>query len=203
MVILLVQKVTYLKDKSLVGVLKGQTGSAGNFCCWLAEPEMENLLFVVLQKNFMDKKTKLNLECLKDGHKWVANTTNIVNGGKGCPKCKGANSAEQKKTPEPIALQRCIDVCKEMDYDVVGFPSGYKNCYSCFEYSCKIHGKQRVRYHDFINGGTRCGGCWKDKQKELGNLYGYYPERRDEVDYLYVLDFDGKFIKVGRSFDVN
>ena len=30
-----------------------------------------------------------------------------------------------------------------------------------------------------------------------------YHERKDETDFLYILDFDGKFIKVGRSFDVN
>ena len=46
-------------------------------------------------------------------------------------------------------------------------------------------------------------GCWKDRRKELGNGNGYYPERKDERDYLYVLNFNDKFIKVGRSFDVN
>ena len=28
-------------------------------------------------------------------------------------------------------------------------------------------------------------------------------ERKDEKDYLYILDFNGRFIKVGRSFDVD
>ncbi len=28
-------------------------------------------------------------------------------------------------------------------------------------------------------------------------------ERKNEKDFLYVLDFDSKFIKVGRSFDVD
>ena len=86
-----------------------------------------------------------------------------------------------------------------MNYDVIGFPDGYKNNRSRFEYVCKTHGKQNVSYHNFVNGGRRCGGCVKD----LGNGNGYYPERKDEVDFLYVLDFDGKFIKVGRSFDVD
>ena len=42
-----------------------------------------------------------------------------------------------------------------------------------------------------------------DRQKELGNGNGYCPERKDEVDYLYILNFDDKFVKVGRSFDVD
>ena len=51
--------------------------------------------------------------------------------------------------------------------------------------------------------GTRCNGCAKDKRKELGNGNGYYPERKDEQDFLYVLNFNNQFIKVGRSFDVD
>lgn len=144
-------------------------------------------------EEFIDHKTKLNLECLKDGHKWTASTHNIINLGQGCPKCYG-----NAKPTEQEALQKCIDVCKEMNYDVVGFPEGYKNARSRFEYICKTHGKQKVSYNNFVNGRTRCGDCWKD----TGNGNGYYPERKDEVDYLYVLNFNDKFIKVGRSFDV-
>lgn len=152
---------------------------------------------------FKNSKTKLNLECAKDGHKWTASLNNILNKDTGCPKCKFLALSEQRKTPEHIALQKCIDICKEMDYDVIGFVDGYKNAKSYFEYNCKIHGKQEARYHNFVNGGRRCNGCWKDKLKDLGNGNGYYPERKDEQDFLYALDFNGKFIKVGRSFDVD
>lgn len=145
-------------------------------------------------EEFNGQNTKLNLECLNDGHKWTASTSKVVNGGTGCPKCSG-----NAKPTEQEALQKCIDICKEMDYGVVGFVDGYKNNKSRFEYICKIHGKQEVNYHNFVTNGTRCGGC----AKELGNGNGYYPERKDEIDFLYILDFDGKFIKVGRSFSVD
>lgn len=149
-------------------------------------------------EKFKGKNTKLNLECLKDGHKWTASIHNIINKGTGCPKCYG-----NAKPTEQEALQKCINICKEMDYDVVGFVDGYKNVKSSFEYICKTHGKQRVNYNNFVHGGKRCGGCWKDKQKDLGNGNGYYPERKEEQDYLYILNFNDKFIKVGRSFDVD
>ena len=59
----------------------------------------------------------------------------------------------------------------------------------------------------FVNGGRRCGSCAKDENirrlREDGNGNGYYPERKDEQDYLYILNFNDKFIKVGRSFDVD
>lgn len=118
-------------------------------------------------EEFIDHRTKLNLECLKDGHKWTASIFSVINAGRGCPKCKGSNAAEQKKTPEHVALQKCIDICKEMSYDVIGFISGYKNNKSRFEYICKTHGKQNVRYRDFVNNATRCGGVVL-KMKILG-----------------------------------
>ena len=149
-------------------------------------------------EEFHGKKTKLNLECLKDGYKWITSIDGIINMGSGCPKCAG-----NIKPTEQEALQKCINICKEMDYDVIGFMNGYKNACSSFEYNCKIHGKQSVRYHNFVNIGTRCMGCWKDKQRDNGNGNGYHPERKDEQDFLYVLNLDNKFIKIGRSFDVN
>ena len=126
----------------------------------------------------------------------------MVNVGNGCPKCSGnARPTEQE------ALQKCVDICKEMDYNVVGFVDGYKNNKSRFEYLCKIHGKQNISYNKFVNGGRRCGSCAKDENirrlREDGNGNGYYPERKDEQDYLYILNFNDKFIKVGRSFDVD
>lgn len=173
-----------------------------NWKCWqfliLANRAAKDRFIVHgFAEEFHGQNTKLNLECLKDGHKWTASINNVMN-GKGCPKCAG-----QAKPTEREALQKCVDICKEMNYDVIGFVDGYKNCYSYFEYLCKIHGKHQVRYTNFVNGGTRCSGCWRDRQKELGNGNGYYPERKDEQDYLYILNFDDKFIKVGRSFDVD
>lgn len=105
-------------------------------------------------EEFHGQDTKLNLECLKDGYKWATSINNIMN-GKGCPKCAG-----NIKPTEQEALQKCIDICKEMDYDVVGFVDGYKGAHKTrFEYNCKIHGKQNVCYNDFVNGGRRCSGC--------------------------------------------
>ena len=159
-------------------------------------------------EEFKGAKTKLNLECLKDGHCWTASINNILNVGNGCPACKVMNNIKQKEIAEYIALQKYIDICKEMDYKVVGFVGNYKGAHKTrFEYICKIHGKQNVSYSSFVNGGRRCNGCWKDRQLEIirdnGNWNGYFPERKDEQDFLYILNFNNQFIKVGRSFNVD
>ena len=135
-------------------------------------------------EEFHGKSTKLNLECLKDGHKWTASITSVINVGNGCPKC----NVEQKKTPEHIALQKCIDICKEMKYDAIGFIEGYKNACSRFEYNCKIHGKQSVRYNDFVNKGTRCGGC---------SITGYSTSKQGTFYVYQWIKDNHSFIKFG------
>lgn len=52
---------------------------------------------------------------------------------------------------------------------------------------------------NFICQDTRCGTC----ARESGNCNGYYPERADEKDYLYIMDIVRIATKVGRSFDVS
>lgn len=186
-------------------------------CGCSKKPKWKDWQFLILARRVGEKKgfivngfaegfhghhTKLNLECLKDGHKWTASINAVIKGGRGCPNCKYELQKEQLKTPEHIALQNCIAICKEMDYDVIGFVGGYKNQNSRFEYICKIHRKQNVNYNSFVNRGSRCKGCWKDKQKEIGNGNGFYLERKDKQDFLYTIDFNNQFIKIGRSFDI-
>lgn len=105
-------------------------------------------------EKFKGAHTKLNLECLKDGNKWTANI-NSITGGKGCHKC----FIENQKTPINIVIQKCISICKEMDYKFIGFPNGYKNSKSVFDYLCPKHGIQTIRYDSFVNGDRRCKYC--------------------------------------------
>lgn len=149
-------------------------------------------------EEFRGSKTKLNLECLKDGHKWTARTNHIINTGSGCPKC-----SDNARPTEQEVLERCKEICKIEEYEPIGFVGRYTNKSSRFEYKCLKHGKQNVSYNDFVNKGTRCKDCWKYKQKEMSGRDGYYPERKDEKDFLYILNFNNKYIKVGRSFDVD
>lgn len=153
-------------------------------------------------EEFHGHHTKLDLECIKDGFKWSASINSIINTGSGCSVCSNCY-----KPTEQEVLEKCETICKEFNYKVVGFPEGYKNKDSSFEYICPEHGVQKVSYNNFVNGGRRCGKCWKELQKEIlkqnGNGNGYYAERKDEQDFLYVLDFNGEFIKVGRSFDID
>lgn len=151
---------------------------------------------------FIDKYensyTKISCECLLSNHKWVTKLTNITKGLNGCPEC----AIIKQRTSENTALKRCTDLCVAYNYTPLGFPEGYKNAYSRFEYVCPRHGKHNVSYNKFINTKQKCPECWRDKQKEIGGFYGWYPERSEEQDFLYILNFDDQYIKVGRSFDI-
>jgi hypothetical protein len=154
-------------------------------------------------EEFHGAHTKLNLECLVDGHRWLARAGSIINNGFGCPEC--AKSIRRRDEQE--ALEKCKEICRTEGYEPIGFVDGYKNCNTTrFEYRCIIHGIQNVSYNHFVNDGRRCRGCYKERQKkeikEKGNGNGYYPNRKDEQDFLYVLNFNDKFLKVGRSFDI-
>lgn len=146
-------------------------------------------------EKFKGAHTKLNLECTEDGHKWAAVISSVIR-GQGCPRCAG-----NIRLTEQEALQNCIDICKEMDYEPVGFVEGcYKGSLKTrFKYICKLHGKQNVSYTSFVNNNRRCAGCARDDS----GFYGYYPKRKEEQDYLYILNFNDEFIKVGRSFYVD
>jgi hypothetical protein len=152
-------------------------------------------------EEFRGSNTKLNLECLIDGRKWTASISNIINNGSGCQMCKARMLGYDKRNDEQEVLSKCKTICKVEGYEHIGFVDGYKNNQSLFEYKCPTHGIQNVSYTNFISG-RRCKLCWKERQKDLGNGNGYYPDRKDEIDYLYVLSFNDEFIKVGRSFDV-
>lgn len=162
----------------------------------LSRREGEKKGFIVhgFSEEFKNQNTKLELECIKDHHEWVASTASIINGGTGCPKCAG----NLKLTNDEAGL-RIAAVCNMKGYNFIEFIGKFKNAYSRFRYSCIKHGIQEANYNNFVNSGKSCKYCsW-----EVRGFYGYYPERKDEQDFLYVLDFNGKFIKVGRSFDVD
>ena len=143
-------------------------------------------------------KTKIDLKCPKDNHKWVSHVGSILGSDSGCPKC-----ARNIKLTTEEALTVCNRVCKEMGYVPMGFIAQYKNVKSQFRYICYKHGEQTVTYNNFIHNGTRCSGCIKDRKRlEGSSLYGWYPTKAGEQDFLYVLNFNDQFIKVGRSFNI-
>lgn len=108
---------------------------------------------------FKDISTKVKCECLKDGHTWSAGISPLLK-GHGCPSCGKIASKQKRKIPTENALRRCEDVCEKEGYTSLGFPNGYTNSSSVFEYRCEEHGKQSVTFSNFTKpNGTKCPYC--------------------------------------------
>lgn len=89
----------------------------------------------------------------------------------------------------------CRDHCLANNYEFIGFLNGYNNVHSKFTYRCLLHGLKQSSYSKL---GSRCRECSLDES----GYYGFYKDRTMNADILYILDFNGEFIKVGRSFDM-
>lgn len=162
--------------------------------------------FVVLgyAEEYHGKDTRLECECLIDGNKWNPTAHGILS-GRGCQTCQYREQGQKTKIPKIKVVEKCNRICDEMNYKFIGFVGGeYIGAQHTYvEYECNKHGTQKAKYTNFVNNGTRCPLCWRERQRDIarsGN--GYYPERKDEPDLLYVLNFNSEFIKIGRSFNL-
>lgn len=140
-------------------------------------------------EEYNGKTTRLDCECLVDGHRWTPRCDSIVNTQIGCPYCKYTLQREQLKTPENIALERCVQICINEGYKPLGFVDGYLNAHKArFEYECPVHGKQSSRYIDFVYIGSRCPSCTKG---------GYNPSKPGSFYITKWTKDDHSFLKFG------
>lgn len=97
---------------------------------------------------------------------------------------------------------RCKRKCKENGYYFLSFAEDYKGYLTKCTINCPLHGEYSTCSIDNLLRGRKCPHCAQLlRNNKLGDHNGYYPERVDEKDYLYVLDTFTS-IKVGRSFDI-
>lgn len=146
------------------------------------------------------KDTYLKLHNTSNGNTWESATINtFLNGGHGCPL-----AANQKRWTKVEREQQINNTFTLEGGQFIGWSSGeYKNCYSKFNWLCSEGHPCETNVDRFLNAGSRCMTCHKIKQREEGYMHGYYPARKDEQDYLYIIHFKkGGYIKVGRSFNV-
>lgn len=98
--------------------------------------------------------------------------------------------------------QREIQIKRELSKcsgSWVGWSDGYTGAKGKFKWVCDKGHSCETGVNHFLNGGKRCKTC-----AILNNpqLYGYYPERVDELDYLYIFKIKNtNYFKVGRTFD--
>lgn len=161
------------------------------------------------------KRTKLGSLSSYDMYCPVCSTDDYVKAGV----CTGVFTSDAESFKAGQKPCRCIkqyrwsesqreyqidSICKREGYKFSGWRdiTGYTNYRSKFKWTCKNGHSCITQAGSFITGGSRCGRCC--------NKFGFYPERADDPDNLYLLSFKGKshikdpenFIKIGRSFNL-
>jgi len=149
--------------------------------------------FVNFTDEYKNPKSKLMYKCKLHGA-ITQSFEKFINNG--CPKC-GIEKAASKRLNKN-ALQNIIDKCSTNGYTFIGYDGEYKSAKQKFKYICPRHGIRTSTYDNFINADCNCSECGK----ELSGCYGYYENRLDDIDLLYILNFDNKYIKVGRTFNL-
>ncbi|UNY40341.1 hypothetical protein KLEP7_gp135 [Pseudaeromonas phage vB_PpeM_ KLEP7] len=154
-------------------------------------------------EDFWGCKTKVNCECIIDHYKWVASIRSILSKSKacGCKLCRVKAIKKRIMIPYNTVMEQCRVICENNNYTLLGFVDGYEGVKSSVHYICGKHGLVKTSF-DNLSRGKICRGCWSDKQKESGNMNGYYKDKIDTQDFLYILNFNNEYIKIGRSFNV-
>lgn len=127
-------------------------------------------------EGYKNKNSKFSYNCPHHGKQKVSYNS-FVNGGSRCPDC----GTESKRNSEAENIVK--ELCGVEGYEYIGFPDGYKNSKSKFEYICPTHGKQKVSYSNFVNLGSRCPSCanYGYDQSKPGYFYLFKYEKKDHI----------------------
>lgn len=90
-------------------------------------------------------------------------------------------------------------ICKHEGHKFKGFEGEWQGQFTYLLWECKEGHTNRTTVDNFLDG-VRCPSCYHNIPRQQN---GYYPERLNDQDSLYVLRFTkgiDTFIKVGRTF---
>lgn len=94
-------------------------------------------------------------------------------------------------------------ICEDEGLTFIGWVAGhYNKSTSKLKWVCAEGHYCECSVTSFVNKRSRCPTCDKIRRKEVGYGNGYYERRITETDYLYVIIFNGEYIKVGRAFNI-
>lgn len=132
--------------------------------------------FIGFPNGYVNSKSKFEYVCNThtDVHQ-VVTCNNFFNGTR-CNLC-GVDSQIKKRKNKHVD-DVVSEICNDIGYKFIGFPNGYKNGRSKFEYICHTHKFiQTTTYKNFVSNGTRCPVCSKT---------GYDPSRSG---YFYIFKY--------------
>lgn len=136
----------------------------------------KNYKFIEFLGGYKNKNTKVVYECPIHGTQNTSSYDNFVNKSNGCRQCAHNTLIESKRNKGYIT--NVLDICQLENYEFIGYPIGYKNKNSKFDYICRKHNNSfSVSYDSFVNAGCRATCC--------NSQYGGF--KRDKPAIFYVV----------------
>lgn len=132
------------------------------------------------------------------GNIWDTSVDNFLNNKRGDPKNATLATAERCRKPLLVVNKNIQEHLKVLQGCFLGWEGEYRNNLSRFNWRCKNGHLITSKVVGFLNLKNGCKECIKTET----NLYGYFPDRLSHVDNLYVVSVDNRYLKVGRTFDI-
>lgn len=124
---------------------------------------------------------------------FTSHVTSLKNGNLPC-RC-----TNKYKWSEAQMLYKLQKICNEEGLLLKGFVGKWESGSNTkISWACQEEHLCETQVGHFLYRGDRCGEC-----SDGGNGNGYYASRSQEKDYLYILDFGSRYVKVGRSFMIS
>lgn len=129
--------------------------------------------------------SKFNIMCGTHGV-WSASALHLIHSGSGCPSCAKVTTANKRRTPVDIVVNRMTEILSSRDYSFTGFAGRYENNKSKVNVTCNVHGVWSTDIATVLANRVGCPSCSKN---------GFDPSKPAT---LYVLRSDcGRYFKVG------
>ncbi|AGH32046.1 endonuclease [Vibrio phage PWH3a-P1] len=133
--------------------------------------------------------SRFKIEC-NIGHVYETSVSKIMR-GHGCKECCWDKQRTVFHSPEELARSLCMD----QGFIYLDIVIGKLNKDSRVSFICE-NNIQHTKLLKSLKYSSNCTCCSK------GN-FGYYKDRVDESDTLYIIKSNKGFVKIGRSFDFN
>lgn len=114
--------------------------------------KLDQIVFIAWDGHYRGCKSKVVVRCALDGFEWRPTVSELLNGGKGCPKCAG----NIKSSPE----ERIEKINKIENIEFISWVGYYKNANSKVNVKCLLDGfKWVASVNSLVNNGSGCPAC--------------------------------------------
>lgn len=154
---------------------------------------------IINQGTYNERLTEITLHCPEHDETWKSEYRKTLKAKTQCKKCLSKINSENKgRTPqedfaffnEKLAENNLRLIMIDKQHNKIGF--------ICEKHNFEIQYATRKNFLGQKRGSCQCTYCSTSERYS----FGFYPEKIHNIDYLYIININDEYIKIGRSFDI-